>query len=301
MKVGVVGIGDIAQKAYLPILTRDSSVEPVLMTRDRRKLHDIVSQYHMSDACTSLEDLIQTGVKAAFVHASTSSHYDIVKSLLQSGIHVYVDKPLDENLARTQELMETAERNGLILMVGFNRRYAPLYRKLHSSTAPELVIMQKNRSDSRKSPRFLIYDDFIHVVDTLLYFMSGSESTPSFSYQLVEGKVNYMCLKLSSATTTAIGVMHRKSGFDEERLEVFRNGRKDVVENLSVHKWSLSGDVTTSSLDSWASPLEQKGFLDIISTFLSAVRTGAVLPPRDSLPTHALCERLAQDIEQMQR
>ncbi len=46
------------------------------------------------------------------------------------GVHVCVDKPLADKLSEAEALVELAARRHLTLMVGFNRRFAPLYREL---------------------------------------------------------------------------------------------------------------------------------------------------------------------------
>jgi virulence factor len=62
------------------------------------------------------------------VHTSTASHYEVVSRLLNAGVHVCVDKPLADKLSDAEALVELAARRHLTLMVGFNRRFAPLSR-----------------------------------------------------------------------------------------------------------------------------------------------------------------------------
>lgn len=69
--------------------------------------------------------------------------------MLNAGVHVCVDKPLADKLSEAESLVELAARRGLTLMVGFNRRFAPLYRELkaHLDDAASLR-MDKHRGDS---------------------------------------------------------------------------------------------------------------------------------------------------------
>src|SRR5215218_9398601 len=121
LRVGVVGLGDIAQKAYLPVLAARDDVELTLMTRDPRRLERIGRQYGVTRRTTTLEDLLDGRVEAAFVHASTAAHAEVVERLLRAGVHVLVDKPLAPDLAAATHLVQTAEQHGLSLAVGFNR------------------------------------------------------------------------------------------------------------------------------------------------------------------------------------
>lgn len=49
-------------------------------------------------------------LRCGFVHSSTASHFDVVSTLLNAGVHVCVDKPLAENLRDAERLVELAAR-----------------------------------------------------------------------------------------------------------------------------------------------------------------------------------------------
>lgn len=116
---------------------------------------------------------------AVFVHSSTASHFDVVSTLLNAGVHVCVDKPLAENLRDAERLVELAARKKLTLMVGFNRRFAPLYGELKTQLATAASLrMDKHRSNS-VGPHdlyFTLLDDYLHVVDTALWLSGGKAS-----------------------------------------------------------------------------------------------------------------------------
>jgi len=65
---------------------------------------------------------------AVYVTTPTSSHYTIVKSLLEHGVkYVFVEKPPTLNYKQLQSLIST-KRNGQIVMVGFQKKYALTFR-----------------------------------------------------------------------------------------------------------------------------------------------------------------------------
>ena len=47
MKIGIIGLGGIAQKAYLPVLTQMKDVELILSTRNQETLKSIQEKYHI--------------------------------------------------------------------------------------------------------------------------------------------------------------------------------------------------------------------------------------------------------------
>ena len=144
MKIGIIGLGDIATKAYLPVMAK-TDLEVHLYTRDTGKLKMVGDRYRFEHRHETFDSLLGSGINAAFVHTSTASHFAVVEALLNKGIHVYVDKPVTYDLGTTEKLLSLAEKNGLTLMAGFNRRYAPAYARLKELKDINMVIMQKNR------------------------------------------------------------------------------------------------------------------------------------------------------------
>lgn len=55
------------------------------------------------------------------------SHAKIACDCLEAGVPVYLDKPMATTLADARRIVETAERTGTRLQVGFNLRYAPFF------------------------------------------------------------------------------------------------------------------------------------------------------------------------------
>src|SRR5688572_14721145 len=145
LKVGIIGLGDIALKAYLPVIsTRD--VEIHLCTRNEAQLKHIGAQYRFRHLHHTVDSLIQSGVTGVFVHTATASHEALVEQLLSHNIHVYVDKPLTYHYASAEKLTALARKNNLLLQVGFNRRFAPAYQYASALQPANLIVLQKNRS-----------------------------------------------------------------------------------------------------------------------------------------------------------
>lgn len=301
LKIGIIGLGDIAQKAYLPVFAEKGDIEFHLYTRDIAKLKTLASKYRFAHIHLSLDELIESGVKGAFVHSATESHYEIVKKLLLAGIHVYVDKPIAYEYEKARELTELAEDKGLILMTGFNRRYAPAYKQLAELKEPNMVIMQKNRKALPGEIRHFILDDFIHVVDTLRLL---------FHYEIkqvnVTGKKNgaflhHVVIQLQAEEGIAIGIMNRDSGVVEEKVEVFQSSEKRTALNVSdLYIQENRNEMKLGGSD-WEPTLHKRGFEQIVFDFLQAVssRTSPLLIAKDSLKTHEICEQIVMELEQL--
>ncbi|WP_329123196.1 Gfo/Idh/MocA family protein [Streptomyces sp. NBC_01353] len=295
MKVGCIGLGDIAQKAYLPVLAALPGVELHLQTRTEATLERVAEIHHVPAVRrhSDLDSLLSAGLDAAFVHAPTAAHAEIVTRLLQAGVATYVDKPLAYEYAESERLVELAEDRAVSLAVGFNRRLAPGYAQCLDHPR-ELILMQKNRLGLPEDPRTLVLDDFIHVVDTLRFLLPGEVEHTDVRARIRDGLMHHVVLQLSGDGFTAIGMMNRMNGSTEEILEVSGQDTKRQVLNLADvvdHK----GQPTIRRRGDWVPVARQRGIEQAVLTFLDAVRAGKQLSARDALSTHELCERVVRE------
>ncbi|MCM0648180.1 Gfo/Idh/MocA family oxidoreductase [Clostridium swellfunianum] len=301
MKIGLIGLGDIAQKAYLPVISNKADIELVLCTRNKQVLESLSKQYKVKNTAESVEELIKEKVDAAFIHSATEVHVEIAKKLLNNGVHVYVDKPMAYSLKDSQEMVKLAEENKRILMVGFNRRFAPMYKSLSEQPDRNLIIMQKNRTLNPDNIRRYIFDDFIHVVDTLRFLMPGEVENINVQGLKKDNKLYIVTLQLSNKECTAVGIMNRDSGITEEVLEVINPGNKWVVNDMVTTNHYSSGEEKIVKFKDWDSTLYKRGFYSVVDHFLACVKNNEKPLPavEDSLKTHELCEKIVEALEKL--
>jgi virulence factor len=292
VKVGVIGLGDIAHKAYLPVLTTQPGLRPHLHTRSPATLDRLAETYRLpaQQRHADLASLIGAGLDAAFVHAPTEAHPGLVTRLLDAGVPTYVDKPVAYGLGEAQRIVELAESRGVSLAVGFNRRHAPAYAQCLEHPR-DLILMQKHRTGLPQEPRHFVFDEFIHVVDTLRFLAPGAVDRVDVSARVRGGLLHHVVLQLAGDGFTAIGVMNRLSGSAEEILEVSGQDAKREIRNLSEiidHK----GQPSIRRRGDWVPVARQRGIEQAVVTFLDAVRAGRTVSAQDALRTHELCERI---------
>src|SRR5690625_1591907 len=301
MKVGVIGIGDIAKKAYLPVLSRYDDIEIHLCTRNEDTLKEASATYQIEHTYNQMEDLINSGIQAAFVHSSTASHEEIVDKLLEHKIHVYVDKPITYDGHSSKRLVEKAKENGLLLMVGFNRRFAPPYVPLKELSNPNLIIVEKHRAHHPDDARIFVFDDFIHVIDTLLNLYPYDIENFNVQGKIVDGQLYYVILQLQSKQGTAIGIMNRDSGINEEIVKVFSPEETRVVRNINEATFYKGRQSIVQGTDDWEPTLHKRGFYHMTRKFIDAVRdkTMSHWDYEQDLKRHEIAERIVQKLNEM--
>jgi len=296
MRILMIGLGSIAHKAYLPVIGARADLELHLLTRDQAVLAAAGAAYRTEHLYTDLDEALKAGsFNAAFVHVATTAHPQIVERLLSEGIAVFVDKPLADTFDDAARLVAAADRAQCPLMVGFNRRYAPNYVELRDFPHNTLL-MYKHRSQQPAAPRATVFDDFIHVVDTLRFLSPPGEPQLTMDTIVQDGKLLSILLVFSSVQHKAVGMMNRSAGLDEERLEVIGSAGRRAVLNLS-ETIDFDGAEVRSRRDDWAAVPLQRGFEHMCSDFLDAVRDQRPVAAHDILETHRICELIVRQAE----
>lgn len=297
MRVAIIGLGSIATKAYLPVVTAMSGVTPVLVSRTPAKLAAIGAAYRLPDRCASVREAIGSGLDAALVHTTSETHPEIVATLLRAGVPVLVDKPLATDHATASRLVSLADELGVSLMVGFNRRYAPAYQGFAGWADRDVVSLQKHRSQEPASARAMVFDDFIHVVDTLRFLVPSTMADLVIDTRVgSDGRCRRLAVRFTGGGRLAVGVMSWTAGMSHEVLDVIGDGRRRQVTDLADIV-DFAGQERVVRRDGWASAPELRGFSAMCEVFLDAVAQGRRLDASDALLTHEICERVVRAAE----
>ncbi|WP_034551522.1 Gfo/Idh/MocA family protein [Carnobacterium funditum] len=298
MRIGIIGLGDIAQKAYLPVLSEKEGIELVLCTRNQEKLERLAKKYRLSEYVQTVEELIDLKIDAVLICTPSATHFELTKKLLENGIPVYIDKPIAMNLKETKQIVQLAIEKELIAMVGFNRRFAPMVAALKNEGKADMVVIQKNRYILPGDKRDFIVQDFIHVVDTLRFLMDTEVVDLNVQYLEKDGLLYNVIIQLIGKECTAIGIMNRNNGITEEVIEYMTAGNKLVINDL-VKTTQFSNDTKTFiDFNGWEPTLVKRGFYQIIDHFIECVDLNKQPNPSisDSLITHEICEEIYERV-----
>ncbi|UHG94458.1 Gfo/Idh/MocA family protein [Spirosoma oryzicola] len=299
LKIGIIGLGDIATKAYLPLLAARADIEIHLCSTTTEKMQRIAGQYRISHVHPDISSLIMAGIQAVFVHAATVAHHAIVETLLEARVAVFVDKPLTLHFAQSEQLVKLAKQTNTLLMIGFNRRYAPIYRQLKAVDKPTMILMQKNRPVLPGEIRSFVLDDFIHVVDTLRWLFPFPIADWQITYMREDDQLKQLTLQLKAPHgETALGIMNRNTAITEERLEIMSASQKLVAVNISqlIRESTLGSDYVRQN--DWEPTLHKRGFALMVDDFLRAVagECSPYIDLDDALMSHQLCEQIIERV-----
>lgn len=302
-RIGLIGLGDIAQKVYLPLLSVNEQVDIVgIMSSTPATVERMKAKYRIPYGTTNLDELLAQGLDAVFVHSPTSTHYDIAMKSIEKGVAVYVDKPLSYDWAQSAQMASYAERKGVLLAAGFNRRFAPLYMEakhwLQEAGGFDWCSAVKHRIKQQgHSAKETLYDDLIHMLDLLLWLGESPYELRTYNQQVDEaGKLLHASGTLAFGSSLGNYSMVRLAGVDLEKVELHGSGRSVEVTNLESAVFYEKGAAPrVRSFGSWDTVLERRGFAGVVQHFLNSLGNPNACSIRGDLvlESHQLVERLS--------
>lgn len=300
MKIGIIGLGNISQKAYLPVMmTMDKEIDWHLFTRDQEKLAKIGKKYRIQNLYSSIEDLLVSGVEAVFIHTATHTHESLIRQCIEKGIHVYVDKPISEDIEEVKALMDLANEKNVLLITGFNRRFAPMIQKVKAVPDKNMILIQKTKPKSSGSVKYAIYDLFIHVVDTALYLLDEPVIQTHFTVKEENGELISCVLHLTTEHTECIATMNYVSGANSETVEVQSPTGTHRVTNLTDYEVETADQKQVYTFGDWDQTLEKRGFASLIRSTIAGFETKEnPVSMESSLESHRICHLIVDGYEQ---
>ena len=134
LKAGIVGCGGIANGKHLPAMKKSGLYEIVAFCDIiRERAEKAKGEYGTEDAKVfeDYQELIKEDLDVVYVTTPNRSHAEISIAAMEAGKDVMCEKPMAKNYAEAQKMVETSEKTGRILNIGYQNRYRPdsLYLK----------------------------------------------------------------------------------------------------------------------------------------------------------------------------
>lgn len=231
-------------------------------------------------------------VEVVVIATRHDTHARLVIEALSAGKHVFVEKPLCLTLRELQAIEAAYEARALagtprLLMVGFNRRFAPHTIKIRELLArtkePKAFVMTVNAgaipaehwTQDREAGGGRIVGEACHFID-LLRCLAGGPITSHSRVSLPGATDDSATLQLTFADGS-MGTIHYLAnghrGFPKERLEVFCGGGVLQLDNFrALRGFGWPG---FRAMRLWR---QDKGQLACVAAFLAAAQAGGASP-----------------------
>jgi predicted dehydrogenase len=127
LRVGMLGVGAIAQVVHLPVLSKMDDVELLAVSdADQPRARAIAARFGIPHVFANDDDVFASDMlDAIIVCTPTYLHESQAIAGLQAGKHVLVEKPLAMSPEAVQRVIDVADQTGRTLMIAMNNRYRP--------------------------------------------------------------------------------------------------------------------------------------------------------------------------------
>ena len=293
VRIGFVGAGNYATSMLLPHLRDNSEVELVSVATTK-SLSGLNAQrkFGFATITTSVETVLDDDtLDAVFIVTRHHSHAGLVCEALKRGRAVFVEKPLALSEDQLAQVVETVNESGNDrIMVGFNRRFAPLFTDLRNRLTPfrsplsARYLVNAGRLDPSswylneelEGSRFA--GEGGHFIDTVSALVGRD---PVEVQAMAAGANIHASLRYSDESVATISyVTDGSPRFPKETLDVSADGRTGRLDNFQrITAWSSKGKTGRRTLTG-----QDKGQRAQLERFVHAVRTGSAMPiPLESL------------------
>jgi predicted dehydrogenase/threonine dehydrogenase-like Zn-dependent dehydrogenase len=286
--VGFVGSGNFATAVLIPAFkTAGARLKVVASSGGVSGLY-AGRKFGFEAATTDTASLwSDESLNAVVITTRHDSHAGFVLQALAAGKHVFVEKPLCLSLQELATIEAAQSQANRMVMVGFNRRFAPHVQKIKSLLrgvrGPKVFVMTVNAGSV--PPEHWTQDlavgggriigEACHFID-LLRYLAGEVIVSHSSMRMDALTPDTVTIQLSFYDGS-IGTIHYLANgtraFPKERLEVFVSGRVLQLENF--RKLTAFGWPGFRKMNLW---WQDKGQNACAAAFIKAIRNGGVAP-----------------------
>ncbi len=295
-KIGVIGLGGVAQLVHLPNLSKLPNAELISVCEvNKSRLMTIAEKFSIKERYSNYNEMLEKSqMDAVIIATPTSTHADIAVDCLEAGKDILVEKPLARTYQEAKRIVDSAKKNKRKLMVGMNLRYRPdtmLLRSFINSNEigdPFYVKCGWIRKQSSSEKWFtkkeesgggVIIDLGIHLLDLALWLLQypeiASVSTQNFHHYTKNVEdTSISCIKSKNSAVINLevswslpvekdhfflDVFGTKGSFSSNPFRLYKKVQNDYI------------NLTPTQVDN-PTVLFKKSYLNELKSFIGAIK-----------------------------
>ena len=298
VRLGFIGAGMFARGTLLPALKRVPGYEMRgIATSSGVSARHVARKYGMPLCTTRTGEILEDAeTDAVMILTRHGSHARLASEALKAGKHVFLEKPLALDEEQLSGVVEAYSRAGKVLMVGFNRRFAPTTVRLLGlleQVPDSLMVLIRVNAGSLPATSWVndpadgggpIVGECCHFVD-LAQGITRSLPVRVYAEAVRTGEPSQLPSSVASITlemangsvATIVYTTGGDRGYPREHVEVFGGGGAYAIQNFRTLTWSKGGRVRKFG-HFWTGT--DRGYLGELTAFARAVTRGEPLPIR---------------------
>jgi len=205
LKIGVVGLGSMAQLIHIPLLSKIQNVEiEAICDVDKNKLKHVGSKFNITKQFKNFSDLLSDdSISAIVISTPTNTHHKLALEAIAAGKHLLIEKPAATSVEEVADIEKAALEKEVHVMVGMNQRFRPdsmmIKSLINSGELGEIFYIRgawlhkKSSSqswflDRRLAGGGVLFDLGISLLDLAVWFLGDGEvkggAVKIFNHQL---------------------------------------------------------------------------------------------------------------------
>lgn len=289
--IGLVGAGGFASSVLLPELRRLGVEFRGVVTASGLTARDAAERHGFAYMSGSADELLaDPGVDAVIVATRHDEHARLAAESLRAGKAVFVEKPLALDEESLEDVVRAAAGGG-VLMVGFNRRFAPatVFLRERLAGVPGARVVQVRVNAGAVPAESWVHDPLVgggrlvgegcHFVDLALY-LAGSPAVEVSAMGLggsdpdsrLQDNVVVTLRCEDGSVASVLYTSKGDPGSGKERVEVFAGGATGVIDDFRRAEFWSGG-----RRERWRGR-QDKGHAAELAAFVRAVREGGESP-----------------------
>ena len=132
LRIGVIGAGRIG-KVHAATIAQNIPEAQIVGIADVNiaEAEKLAGQFQIKQCTKDYKEILNNPeIDAVVICSPTNTHAQYIVEAARAGKHIFCEKPVDLDIATIQKAVKVAEESGVKLMVGFNRRFDPNFKKV---------------------------------------------------------------------------------------------------------------------------------------------------------------------------
>jgi predicted dehydrogenase len=292
VKIAVIGAGAIANAFHLPSITRIPDAQLVAVVDQVGSKAKQAATRFGAEYCTGdYKDVIaDSNVDAVLIATRHNLHKPIAIAAAQAGKHVFVEKPMALTAPDCEEVCEAVEKAGILLTVGFNRRFSKFSvaakKALRSVHGPKMILYRCNAgalphghwANDPEEGGGRIVGEAVHFFDLCCWFLDqdpveiranavAGHTESTVAQDNLAASLRFPDGSLATVIYCTVG----DSAAGKEYIEIHGSGKTIVIDNFQGIRFS--GAVGKSAKQA----AEHKGQYELLENWVLAIRGKAPL------------------------
>ncbi|NAS31631.1 Gfo/Idh/MocA family oxidoreductase [Flavobacteriaceae bacterium R38] len=291
INTGFIGAGSFAQSYLIPNVKSWGASLDTVVTSKGITSKNVASKFAFNNSSSDAADIFnEKSIDTVFIATPHNSHASYAIRAIADNKNVFVEKPLAMNYNELEQVKEAYEKNPVNLMVGFNRRFAPvseeIKREFQNLGEPLVVNIRVNAgfipkdhwTQNENLGGGRVIGEMCHFIDLMQFFTDSkpvkvyAESISSTNEKLKTDDNISIVVKFDNGSIgNLVYLANGDKSLPKELIEVFGGGKIGRIHDFRYGELHTGNSVKKIKLDG-------KGHKQEVHTFLDTIKNAKEAP-----------------------